>query len=522
MRILNINSRSGNRSAWKSVAIVVAPIALGVVVCSCSGPSNDPVDKRTGPLLAAAHRAAIDRDRQRLIAARAESRLDTAPAEPAWVTAARHLAVDDLYENQTGPADWFYRDADWLRVESLLRGTRPAELMCAQIIRQSDCLAKAADIALRLSRTLETPEAQRLLAEALWDERHLTQTMQSSVRAVDAVRNWSENWGKTANEIIGANAEGKAKTLLRESYGAAVRASLAAQGWPWKTGCDLMPDPESLAGPDPAIADRARAAKRHQERAQIAAISLAVFAETQSRVAGKVEGLVRLITAQRAEDFLDSMRGPLDVALTLGDSMAIGRKKMITQRTDEFILTPIGAPRVNSEVADLLQGILQSIQARLIDEAEHDSTLRLGGQPVGASAAAQLSPEIGNVNGKLLLNLSGQLLELGLAGGQLGVLVGAIADPEPATKTVLFVLGGGLILWDLAAPFSFYQGSASVRCVLAERFASMWLGSPGHKKCLLPNGTLVAADQVAEVGLVLNLELGIWRELEQRVDAGER
>lgn len=475
------------------------------------------------------HMDALARDRQRMMEAR-DRIADFKPrdADP-WVKASKDMAVVDMYERHTGPVDYWYRSAAWMRLEAILDGPLAAGLMCTQVTRQTERLAFAADQALQLSRELETPEAQSLLANALWDERHLIQSMQSDARALDSMRACAEAWGQPAYEIVDKMSNATAaQAALRSLMATQMADAMMQASWVWDQPCDLIPAPSSLLWPSPFIFDRTRELATEGERAQIAAIALFTIAEYRIAAIGDLTAVLRGLTGERAYEFVTSMKGLFDVWSVLWDMMTTDQQTMVRDRANRYLIVPSGFPKACESIASRTRSLSQTVGNRLIDEAEHGSTLEPGDTAVDETGNPLSSEGSSHLTEALMEDVAKDMLDNALLGVDILVLTGAVVNPEPITKTVLILISVALIGWDAFDAWPTYQRAAAARQQVAEGMVAAWIGSPGHGEYRLSDAedptdaTVLALSQSALPGAILNYELEFWRLLRQRVDTGER
>jgi hypothetical protein len=519
---------SSGKWLWM-VAIGVIVGALGVAAYWLTEPPEptQPTQPTPPPIIPVPEDpvpAALRRDADRLRAAAkvVQSIRVSGDVEDPWVIAARELEVDALYDNQTGPINYFYRDEHFLQLEALLRGLTPAELRCIQVERRADLLKQAADAVLKVSRELETPEALRLLAEHLWDTRHLTQTIRADNRALEAVGRFTSSWAGPAVEIINKNDAESAKRLLRESYRSSVRDALVQQGWPWDLSPALIPSVSSTIARDTNITDseRVRRADGERARVQAAAVTLREIGDQRVKIGREWRALLKQLSGDRAKEVIESFSGFLDLPVSTYERFVKDHGVLMNERIERYLTTPAGFPERRERLVSLLKGFPEDVQSKITDEL--DAPVDVGRGQLNPT----LAPQEVNSDGfrKDLVRDLDQ--SMALAAVDVGLTATALIlfmAPEPIfTKiagVVFFSVDTAIEAFQVRAR---WQRSTMVRLASVEAVFAMVFGTDPYSQTKFANATVVVPASGQVTGAVLEAELKLFNWLKGKARSWSR
>jgi hypothetical protein len=462
--------------------------------------------------------AALARDTtklQQLERRLAEVRVSADIEEP-WVIAARELEVDALYDNQTGPINYFYRDPHFLQLESLLRGMTPSQLRCIQVERQADLLSQAAQIVLDASRDLETPEAQRFLADRLWDSRHLAATMRTDNRALESVRSWTAAWGAEADQLIDDLEEDEAKRRLRESYSSAVRVTLARQGWPWDQSPSLVAQIPARLDRDHGLADGIRAERHaaHQARVQVAAIVLREIGHQRQQLVRDWRSVLRELSGKRANEVVESLSGLLALPRNLRERFTQEDKAIVLGRIDEHLTGPAGLPEARNKLLARLKSFPEQARSKITDELDSPYDAGRGKvSPIPGSEAANTD----TFRAALIKDLD---QSMAIAVGE-GVLLVAglvfLMAPEPLfTKIAAAFLFAVDTTIEAVKVKPRWRRSTMIRLASVEAVGASAIGSSSYGEVWFADNTVALPASEQSSGVILDSERQLWNWLRDK------
>ena len=442
----------------------------------------------------------------------AEVRVSADIEEP-WVIAARELDVDALYDNQTGPINYFYRDAHFLQLESLLRGMTPAQLRCIQVERQADLLSQAAQLVLDASRDLETPEAQRFLADRLWDSRHLAATMRTDNRALESVRLWTAAWGGEADQLIDDLEEDEAKRRLRESYSSAVRVTLARQGWPWDQPPSLVAQIPARLDRDHGLADGIRAERHaaHQARVQVAAIVLREIGHQRQQLVRDWRSVLRELSGERATEVVESFSGLYDLPVSFYERLTDDSNALLGRRIDEHLTIPAGLPEARDRLVARLKDFPEEIRSKITAESDSPVDVDEGTvSPITGSEAANTDMFRAALIRDLDQSMALAAADLVLTGAAFALAMA----PEPLfTKIAAAVLLAVDTTVDAVKVKPRWQRSTMIRLASVEAVGAMAIGSSSYGEARFADNAVALPGSAQNSGVILKAELQLWNWL---------
>ena len=447
----------------------------------------------------------------------------------AWIesvapTMAAELDVAATYENQTGAIDYFYRDAEFLRVEALLRGVTAARIQIAESRRQAQDLRTGAEQALALTYELETPEALDLLERHLWSDDNLIQAGRLDPHTHRVVGDIARQWGPSAASAIDDYRESLAQMVMQQEYLAAIRTKLLLADGPFPTAIGAKLHVPGRLTRNHTFRDRDAALESVRAAAQVPAIALVAIADNRLVVLDALDDLAVRISGVLAMEFVDSFAGLYDTPRSLWQYARRGQESMIRGRLRETVFDPASVSHSLSVVQDRVAGLPRLVQARLLDEAERSSEARLtaasGMNRIGDLPTVDGDEITDQLKTRALLGAA----DLAATAGEVVLGTSLLLAPEPVISKVVGVIALAVaaadIAWESTKVYPTYQQGAAMRSSLVNSISGAVLGIPAHPACILDPGTVVSPGvSTPTSGALLEAELALWRQLKRVVSA---
>jgi hypothetical protein len=436
----------------------------------------------------------------------------------------REFDAPEIWENQAGPVDRFFRDDAFLALEALLHGPSPVQIQIRELMVQAQLLQSGADAAMRLTAELETPEAMRVLGDSLWSDAPLRACARQDAQVYAIIARTASDWAPLAVRAIADKKEKDAIEDLRVAYATSFQRELA--GFSVSSENPLvaaLPTTLSLQR-DRSYNDRGRAHAQAKARAQVAAIALRALAENRVKVLQTLDGVAAKLNASTAISFMDSFSGFKGLPKAAWDAMSDGTKKMVNDRLKQYVLNPAGVEEAQRQIRSRYTELPAVIKARITDEADHDDRIDVPKVIQGHLDGGQ-GPAVDEerIRKELVIDCMLVVADVAATATEVAVIAGLAAAPEPVVTKMLAVAGvivfAADMTWEAMKAYPKWQRKAGMRLSSAESVCGIWIGTPPHQRVELDAGTVVTPGSTGHDGAMLIAELDMWRALRRGVEA---